>query len=73
MGNSAPIGCELSNEVTPQLSVAVGGIQVAFASHVEDAVSKISDGQDVNTGAVLSVTTTLKLQVATFPLASVAV
>ena len=57
----------------PQLSVAVGAVQVAVAVQLPSANTVISERQDGNTGAVLSTTITLKVQVEVFPLPSSAV
>ncbi len=54
----------------PQLSVNVGGVQVAMALHDAPAVSVISTGQFVITGFVLSSTIILKVQIDSFPAAS---
>jgi hypothetical protein len=52
----------------------VGGVQVTILEHSE-AVNEtlMLDGQPVITGAVLSLTVTVKVQVDVFPAASVAV
>ena len=76
-GNVAPgLWVLVTVTVPEQLSVAVGGVQVTA---VEQAVFPTPvdavwfDGQLLNTGAVLSITVTVKLQVVEFPAASVAV
>jgi hypothetical protein len=54
--------------------LTVGGVQDTIAEHskaINDTL--MSDGQPVITGAVLSVTVTLKVHVEVFPAASVAV
>ena len=56
-----------------QLSVAVGAVHVAVAVQEPLAKTVISVGQPEMTGAVLSTTITLKVQVAVFPLPSSAV
>ena len=57
-----------------QASVAVGAVQVTTASQVVAlAVTEKSAGHPANTGAVLSVTVTVKEQVLWFPLPSLAV
>jgi hypothetical protein len=61
-------------EVTPQLSVADGAIQVPMAEHVPGSLFKtILAGHDVKNGAWLSVTITSNEHVDEFPAASVAV
>ena len=73
------VGAELTDtEGVVQLSVAVGAVQVAIAQLFK-VVRLIFAGQAVNTGGCASVshgsiftTVTVKLQVAIFPLASVA-
>lgn len=69
---AAPNVC---NTVTPaQLSDAAGAGQLTTAPHTPGLFVVIMfEGHDVNIGAWLSVTVTKKLQVAVFPLASVAV
>lgn len=62
--------------LTTQLSVTVGGVHVTLVPQVPVAAlafTVIVVGQLVMTGFVASVTTTLKLQVAVLPAASVAV
>lgn len=62
--------------LTTQLSVAVGAVHVTLVPHVPavaTALAVIVVGQPVITGLVTSFTTTLKLQVAVLPEASVAV
>jgi hypothetical protein len=56
-----------------QLSVNVGAVQVATASHDAFALTVMFAGQPEITGAVLSTTVTVKEHVAIFPAASVAV
>jgi hypothetical protein len=56
-----------------QLSVNVGAVQVATASHDPFAFRVMLEGHPLITGAVLSTTVTLKEHVAIFPAASVAV
>jgi len=58
---------------TEQLSLAVGADQVAVAVHPAPALRLMLAGHPAITGAVLSVTVTVKEQVALLPLASVAV
>jgi hypothetical protein len=64
--------CVLVN-VTEQLSVADGGVQVTIPPHDELAEMDMSDGHPVMTGLLLSVTVTLNAHIAVFPPASVAV
>ena len=62
--------------VTTQLSVTVGGVHVAVVPQVpavDDALTVIVEGQLDITGLFTSFTTTLKVQVAVRPDASVAV
>jgi len=56
-----------------QLSVAVGAVHVTFALQDAFAETVMLAGHAVMTGFVLSVTITLKVQVAVLPAASVAV
>jgi predicted secreted protein len=61
---------------TPQLSLAVGAVQVAVwlqAVLPIPVFTDMFDGQPVITGTVLSATVTVKLQVAVLPAASTAV
>jgi hypothetical protein len=58
-------------EVTPQLSVAMGGVHVTGPEQEEDAV-KLA-GTPLITGAMLSDTVTVEVQVAVFPPISVTV
>jgi hypothetical protein len=54
--------------------IVVGGVQVTTLAHSFAArLTVMFDGQPVITGGVLSVTTTLNVQVDLFPAASVAV
>jgi hypothetical protein len=63
----------ISDVIVAQLMV-VGGVHVAIFEHSFVARPTVMfDGQPVMTGAVLSVTITLKVQVDTLPAASVAV
>ena len=59
----------------PQLSETVGGVQFRIVSHLSCGrkIRMGSDGQFAKTGAVPSVTVIVKVQVAEFPRASVAV
>jgi hypothetical protein len=57
----------------PQLSVAVGGVQLAVARQNSFAGTTIFAGQPAMTGAVLSFTTILNEHVEIFPWVSVAV
>ena len=57
-----------------QASVAVGGVQITTASQVVAFTgTEKSVGHPASTGAVLSVTVTIKEQVVWFPLPSLAV
>lgn len=56
-----------------QLSLAVGAVQLAIALQEDPAVSVMSLGHFAKTGAVWSLTTTVKLQFEVLPLWSLAV
>ena len=68
--------CDLVHTNEPdavQLSVAVGSVQVTTAEQLPASFDcVIFDGHPANTGFSVSFTVTSKLQVAVFPLASVA-
>jgi hypothetical protein len=72
-GKVLPGAFVLVNVETEQLSDAVGGVHVATASHPAVAESKISVGQPVITGLILSFTVTVNEHAEIFPFASVAV
>lgn len=62
--------------VPPQLSIAVGGVQVAVCEHAVFPAPVVTVwllGQLLNTGAVLSTTVMVNVQVVVLPAASVAV
>jgi hypothetical protein len=71
--NELPDARVVVNVTAPQLSLAIGAIQVAMALQVESAESVMFDGQPLITGLVISTTVTLKVQVDVFPAPSVAV
>jgi hypothetical protein len=74
MGKVSPGSCDDTRVTNPQLSVAIGAVQVATASHSSSATSSISaTGQPEITGSTSSTTITLKVHVAIFPAGSVAV
>jgi hypothetical protein len=63
-------------DAVPQLSIALGGVQLAVASQVvaSDPVPTVTfPGQPLITGSVSSTTITLKEQLALLPLPSLAV
>ena len=73
IGNVAP-GLWLDVMVAEQLSLAVGAVQFTTAVHeAASVVWAIFDGAPEITGSWLSVTVTVKDDVAVFPVASVAV
>lgn len=72
-GNAVPEACVDVSTGTPQLSVAVGGVQVAMAWQEAFAFSVIFEGHPVRTGFVTSLTITLNVQTDEFKAASVAV
>ena len=68
----APDVCVLVGVIEPpQLSIAVGAVHVAIAEHEASAESVILDGHPLTTGAVLSITVTVNVQVVLLPAASV--
>jgi hypothetical protein len=71
-GKEFPGVCVLVN-VTEQLSVACGGVQLAGTAQAEFPATVMLEGQPVITGLVLSMTVTLNIQIAVFPAPSVAV
>ena len=71
--NWCPGLCVVDSVTVVQLSVAMGGVQLTLALHNALAVTVMSEGHAVITGAVLSSTITLNVHVETFPEASVAV
>ena len=73
-GNTSPGAWVDVNAGVPQLSVVVGGVQVAIPSQDPLAGTTMSAGMHPDiTGFVSSLTITLKEHVAVFPSASVAV
>jgi hypothetical protein len=71
--NIDPEACVEFKVTAVQLSVAMGAVQFTVVWHAADADTVILEGHPAITGAVLSVTTTLNVQVDIFPAASVAV
>jgi len=71
-GKASPLLWLLVKLATEQLSLAVGAVQVAIALQELPALMLMFAGHPPITGAVLSVTVTVKEQVAVLPLASVA-
>ena len=75
-GNTSPELCVLETDTATQLSVAVGAVHVATWSHVvlpAPVVTETSAGQLDTTGAVLSITVMVVLQVLLAPFESVTV
>ena len=62
-----PGACVADVEDMAQLSLAIGGIQLAIASHEAFAESIKFVGQDENIGTVESITVTLKEHVLELP------
>jgi hypothetical protein len=71
--NELPDARVAVNVGLPQLSDAIGAIQVPIALQVESALSVMFEGHPLITGLVVSTTVTLNEQVDTLPAASVAV
>ena len=74
VGNVSPESCEEVKVDTPQLSDAVGAVQVTSEVHAPASESWLMlEGMPAITGASSSVTVTVKVLVAVLPEASAAV
>ena len=73
-GKTSPDWCELTNVAIPELSVAVGAVQVTTAPHAPASLLWVRLlGVPVITGFSVSLIVTVKLLVRTLPWISVAV